>query len=511
MLEPMSPERLMLAVDEARNRYRTDVNSAHQARLGQFFTSRVTALRLASMFRGERDHVRLLDAGAGVGVLTAAFVVMMVSRHVRPRSLDLTAVELDPALMTELKATLMACARLCEEHDIHCTWRVEHTDFILASVASLETGLFADGRKSLFDAAILNPPYKKISAGSKERQALESVGITASNLYPAFVALAALRLAPGGELVAITPRSWCNGAYFEPFRRLLLRETSIEHIHVYGSRTATFKDDAVLTENVIYRVVRGSQAPLVTVTESAGPDASTTLERCVPFERVVYPADPHAYVHISPAADSYDIADAVKTLPANLAVLGLQASTGRVVDFRARKWLRADPGVDTLPLIYPTHFGRSHVEWPRSGGKKANALSADTPDELLVPSGFYVLTKRFTSKEERRRLVATVFDPTHVPGLRVGFENHLNYFHAGGRPMEPELAYGLAAYLNSQAVDDYFRQFSGHTQVNATDLRTLRYPDVAVLHAVGADVMVGDLVGAETRIARALARESAAA
>lgn len=34
-------------------------------------------------------------------------------------------------------------------------------------------------------------------------------------------------------------------------------------------------------------------------------------------------------------------------------------------------------------------------------------------------------------------------------------------------------------------VDEYFRQFSGHTQVNATDLRNLKYPSLSQLMAMG--------------------------
>ena len=34
----------------------------------------------------------------------------------------------------------------------------------------------------------------------------------------------------------------------------------------------------------------------------------------------------------------------------------------------------------------------------------------------------------------------------------------------------------LALFLNSTIVDDNFRLFSGHTQVNVTDLRRMRYP-----------------------------------
>lgn len=106
----------------------------------------------------------------------------------------------------------------------------------------------------------------------------------------------------------------------------------------------------------------------------------------------------------------------------------------------------------------------------------------------MVPAGIYVLVKRFSSKEERRRLVAAVFDPERVPGPVVGFENHLNYFHADGAPMSRTVALGLAAFLNSTQVDQYFRQFNGHTQVNATDLRAMRYPALANLEALGEQV-----------------------
>jgi adenine-specific DNA-methyltransferase len=106
-------------------------------------------------------------------------------------------------------------------------------------------------------------------------------------------------------------------------------------------------------------------------------------------------------------------------------------------------------------------------------------------DDLLVPSGYYVLVKRFSAKEEPRRVVAAVYDPEKVSAERVAFENHLNYYHCDGSGMPMNLAKGLAAFLNSSLVDAYFRQFSGHTQVNATDLRTLRYPSREKLIALG--------------------------
>ncbi len=38
-----------------------------------------------------------------------------------------------------------------------------------------------------------------------------------------------------------------------------------------------------------------------------------------------------------------------------------------------------------------------------------------------MPQGFYVLTKRFSGKEERRRVVAFVIDPSELPAPFYGF------------------------------------------------------------------------------------------
>ncbi|MFM8005383.1 MAG: restriction endonuclease, partial [Dolichospermum sp.] len=54
--------------------------------------------------------------------------------------------------------------------------------------------------------------------------------------------------------------------------------------------------------------------------------------------------------------------------------------------------------------------------------------------------------------------------------------------------MNPHLARGLAAFLNSTLFDNYFRLFSGNTQVNATDLRKIRYPSQDDLMQLGSQI-----------------------
>jgi adenine-specific DNA-methyltransferase len=340
------------------------------------------------------------------------------------------------------------------------------------------------GKGVRYTHAILNPPYKKIGKDSKHRALLRAAGLETVNLYTGFVGLALELLEPGGELVAIIPRSFCNGPYYQPFRRFVLRRAAIKHIHLFDARNKAFKDDGVLQENIILKMLCAGDQGSVTVSTSRDDSFADYEEKQHAFARIVFPDDADQFIHI-PTGDDEQLLERA-SFGHNLADLGLTVSTGPVVDFRLKEDLRLDPEQDTVPLLYPGHFDASGLQWPKPGFKKPNAIR-DTmaTRKWLYPSGFYAVVRRFSSKEERRRIVANVVDPARIPTAMVGFENHLNVIHAKRQPIPEDLAHGLSAYLNATAVDTYFRRFNGHTQVNATDLRAMRYPSRDALIALG--------------------------
>jgi adenine-specific DNA-methyltransferase len=151
-----------------------------------------------------------------------------------------------------------------------------------------------------------------------------------------------------------------------------------------------------------------------------------------------------------------------------------------------KEHLRAMPEPGTVPLLYPCHFAGQSIQWPRADTKKPNAIKFNAESKKwLYPNGCYVVVRRFSSKEERRRVVATVVCSDDFDAPALGFENHLNVFHSGKQGIPEDLGRGLAVFLNSTAFDESFRRFSGHTQVNATDLRRMKYPSRETLLELG--------------------------
>jgi len=478
---------LLLSVEAARKEASLRLDPRRRAQMGQFLTPGSIATFMAGMFECKKSVVRIIDPGAGVGSLSAAFVLAMCRRRQRPNAIALTAYEIDPLLVGYLRKTLDFCREVSEDAEIRFEGRIVTDDFLEAGASNLAGDLFATGEKERFDCAILNPPYRKIRTESRERKLLRSIGLETTNLYAGFLAVTTRLLAPHGEMVAITPRSFCNGPYFEPFRRFFLREMHFRRVHVFDARDRAFADDEVLQENIVFHAERtADRSTDVIVSSSIDPNDFNVHTRTIKHDELVRPRDPRAFIHIVPDGDGDHVRQRMENLDASLEDLGLTVSTGRVVAFRAKDLLRAQPGRNTVPLIYPCHLEAGFVKWPNGRTRKPNALALGPgADSLLVPAGHYVLVKRFSAKEERRRVVAGVYDPARVHADRAAFENHLNYFHLRGAGLPATVARGLAAFLNSTLVDSYFRHFSGHTQVNATDLRSLRYPDRHKLVAIG--------------------------
>lgn len=410
-------------IEKKRLRIASKTPASKKSELGQFMTAETIASFMTGLFSDLGGcEIRLIDPGAGVGSLTTAFARKAASDGAS--SLNVTAWEIDSELVPHLEETLEYVGIECQKSGVKFSHTTETKDFIEAvsrNIAFLEAPCYTH--------AILNPPYKKISVKSDQRLALRTAGIETGNLYSAFVALSLLLLAAGGELVAITPRSFCNGPYFRSFRELLLRKAALTHVHVFESRTQAFKMDEVLQENVIFRLVKSALQGDVTISTSVDSSFANFYKRLVPFNEVVLANDNEAIIHLVPVEDTNALNEMAR-FSNTLEDLGLGISTGPVVDFRLSRHLFDERRSDSAPLIYPLHFENGFVAHPKVAAKKANWIGVnDDTNKWLMPSGYYTIVRRLSSKEEKRRIVPAVFDPTSIPCERVGFENHLNVFH----------------------------------------------------------------------------------
>jgi adenine-specific DNA-methyltransferase len=468
---------LLSDIEQTRLSVSKNTAAQRKSQFGQFFTPARTARFMARLFTAKRGlECRLLDAGAGVGSLSCAFLDRCVDGELGFKNVAVSAFEMDDLIHPQLNDVLGGYSKkLPFTYDILCG------DFIEQAVNDLQFD-HVHG----FNYAILNPPYKKINSNSRHRLLLRQAGIETGNLYSAFVALALAMMVPGGQMVVIIPRSFCNGPYYRPFRDFVLERAAILHMHLFGSRSKAFKDDDVLQENIILLLERGGEQYDVTVSTSTDDSFDDLVTHRHPFNRIVLPGDSERFIHVptSQEQNAIELSAAIGCSPEDV---GIKISTGPVVDFRLKEHLRMMPEAGAVPLLYPAHFGGQNIEWPKPGIKKPNAImrNADT-EKWLYPNGFYCVVRRFSSKEEKRRIVANVVQPSAFGDAgMLGLENHLNLYHENKHGLPEALARGLAAYLNTSAVDENFRRSSGHTQVNATDLKMMKYPSRQALIALG--------------------------
>lgn len=456
--------------------------------MGLYLTPVTVADFMASMLTGRGDCLRLLDPAAGAGVLLCAAVEHLAGLAEPPDEVVLTAYELDKGLVEPLRAVLAHLKAWAAKCGVKVRGGIKNEDFVLHQAKALERPT-----SKRFDAVIANPPYFKISKDDPRAVAAQTVVHGQPNIYGLFMAVAAALLDDGGDFVFITPRSFASGPYFRRFREHFFAMARPLRVHVFGSRRMAFSRDDVLQENVILHAARDDgwparkgRAPRLVISTSNGLDDLVWPEKRSGYLRDVLNLDDANKVLRFPLSrEDEHLLRHVDDWPGSLEAYGLQISTGPVVPFRAMEWLAESKNGVTVPLLWMNHVKAMDVQWPNGVRKPQYILSKDGSRKLLLPNRNYVLLRRFSAKEERRRLTAAPLLAKDLATPLVGLENHLNYIHRPGGTLSEEEAWGLAALFNSALLDGYFRCVNGNTQVSATELRAMPLPPMETIIAIG--------------------------
>lgn len=464
---------------ENTERFMNAVPKAKRKEYGQFFTNVTTALYMASLFDFDtaKPRIDLLDAGAGTGILSASVVQRLLDEGYTGH-IHVMCYETDSLVLPLLQENL---AILGSHPNLSFTIRNEN--YITSQ--PFEKSLFARGDENTYDYVIGNPPYRKIPKDACEAKAMPAVCHGAPNLYFLFWAMGIYNLKQGQELVYIIPRSWTSGAYFRRFREYLFSHCVITDIHLFESRDKVFDGESVLQETIIVKVKKTTQRPAtIRITTSATSDFSDVRSFITSYDTVVAK---NQFVYLvtneEDAAVLRQISHFHKTLPE----IDLKMQTGIIVDFRAREVLRDELEEGAYPLLYSQHIKGGRVVWPQ--GKEGEVIKTEREGYLQKNSDF-LLVKRFTSKEEERRLQCGIYLKQKYPQFEyISTQNKVNFIRCDS----PCVTYGLYVLLNSTLYDCYYRILNGSTQVNSTEINQMPIPERTIIEEMGRELMHKDL------------------
>lgn len=500
MPEPYTGERPTDYADRVGQWYAASVSSAHKKNLGQYFTPVEVADFMAELIAPRNITTRILDPGAGVGILACAACESLISQKKKALQLILDVYETDQNLAIILQKTLSYLAVYAMSHNVTISFKIHAEDFILKYAHILEkTPTFFDSGKNCteFDVCISNPPYFKLPKSDSRAQAAALVVYGQPNIYALFMAISASLLSRNGELIFITPRSFASGPYFQAFREYFFETVKPEFIHIFDSRRDAFERDGVLQENIIIKAIRNNKNSnlerTVMISASSGiKDLKQAKRKNLTFDAVLN-LDTKEKILKIPHNDNVEaILNKMSHWHGSLHKYGLEISTGPVVPFRAVDFISHKKDRTRLfaPLLWLQNVQPMNVVWPANARHKPQYIQISPESAyLLVPNKNYVLLRRFSAKEEARRLIAAQLVCGTLPDEWIGLENHLNYIHRPSGTLSQEETLGLAVLYNSSFFDAYFRMLNGSTQVSATEVRSIPLPSLEIITEIGIKAM----------------------
>lgn len=470
---------------EKTTQYIYNMPKKERKKYGQFFTSMETARYMAGMFvlPENRKTVAVLDAGAGSGILSCAMLERLDSAdHVE--AIEITCYETDKNVLPLLRENLSYMQG-------HCSKKVKieiiTENYITSQALDFNHMLGGDWNPGKYDMVIGNPPYMKISKDAPEAVAMPTVCYGAPNLYFIFASMGLFNLKQDAEMVYIIPRSWTSGAYFKRFREYFLSEGKLIQIHLFGSRNKVFDKEHVLQETIIVKVQKTRKRPeTVTITSTkTNKDFHECTSLTVPYNLVV--SGDELYVYLVTDQSEVKVLDQLHQWDKTLPALGLRMKTGLTVDFRNRDILRDKEEEGAIPLFYAQHIKQGEVQFPI---QKEHEYVVTEQKGLMQDNRNYLFMKRFTAKEEHRRLQCGVYLAKNFPQYsRISTQNKINFIDGLFTEMSECLVYGLYVLFNSTIYDEYYRILNGSTQVNSTEINAMPVPDLEMIQEMGRKIM----------------------
>jgi adenine-specific DNA-methyltransferase len=477
--------------------YASSVDQQHKKDHGQFFTPLEIAALMASYSEFEGNCVRILDPGCGSSVLSCAVVEHLVSLNKNLVAVDLVAYETDKELVPVTEQALRYLERWGNENGVGVTTRLYTEDFILHNGSVFnEAGDLFHSPVELFDIVISNPPYFKLSIDDKRARVAKVVVNGHPNIYAIFMALSAKLLKENGELLFITPRSYAAGGYFKIFREYFFKLIDLDKVHLFVSRKDTFSRDKVLQETVIIKgTKRVKPQPRVVISSSGGlKDLNDPLIKTFPKKDIINLGSNEKILYLPTTDYEEAVLEIFKNWKGNLAKFNIRISTGPVVAFRAREFLKENPEsreAEVVPLIWLHNVKQMLLEWPVAKPKKEQYIRVEKRSmPLLIPNKNYVLLRRFSSKDDKSRLIAAPYFCNFIQSDFIGVENKVNYIYRPKGHLERNEIVGLCALLNSTLFDTYFRIFNGNVNVSATELREISLPPLEIIQEIGDTIIL---------------------
>ena len=473
--------------------------------LGQFFTPTKVARYMLQQLGPIRTGDKILDPAVGSGVLLCA-VIEYVINNGGVEEVWLDGYEIDREVYQIASDVLEAARQKAASCGITIHLSMFQDDFLLNSFPIRQRDFFkptenCDIEFKKYHRIIANPPYFKINQDDPRLNLLGNIkGRT--NIYTLFMGVAQRKLVEGGTACFIVPRSFCSGAYFESFHREFIRKVYPSQVHVFNFRHNIFHW-AVLQENVIVTFQRkrnGLHKNSLDISTSRNVDDldMTPIKRRVTLNQFLGTRDGKFFFRLPVGELDEQIIASFDKWEGSLEKYGLKVSTGPVVPFRAKSFLSDDvePTGAYVPLLWTNNVRAQDVSWPLTDSSKQQYIQwSKQSQKLLVPVSNYVLVRRFSAKEEIRRLIAAPFFGEKYDFSFIGLENHLNFIYRNEGTLTTEESVGISTMLNCALVDRYFRIINGNTQVNAIDLRRLPLPSLGVIKILGQRVLAVEKTG----------------